>query len=76
MHSPDDCHEAAARHYELAAAHHRAAAERAAGGDHTVAEELTRLANGHAARAGRFALRAAVREAAPRRTLADAIDDD
>jgi len=76
MHPPDDCHEAAARHYELAAQHHRAAAEHAADGDHTVAEELTRLANGHAARAGRFALRAAVREGVPRRAITEEIDDD
>ncbi len=73
MHSPDDCHQAAAHHYELAARHHRAAAEHAAEGDLTLAEELMRLANGHAARAGRFALRAAVQIP---RGANDEIDDD
>ncbi len=76
MSPEDNCHEAAARHYELAAQHHRAAAERAAGGDHDIAAQLTHLAHRHAARACRFALHATVREREARANARAEIDDD
>jgi hypothetical protein len=74
MDTTDNCHEAAARQYELAAQHHRLAAQRAADGDRLAAEHLAHAANVHAVRGHRYAIRASL---LPDATIAEgAIDDD
>lgn len=71
-----NCHEAAARHFELAAQHHRLAAERAAGGDPLAAANLAHIANAHAVRGYRYAIRASVLRPPAPLDPADSVDDE